>query len=140
MEKIEIKSEENEILAIIARKVSLDSLKNGMHIFTNENDIIQAGFLKREKGYKSKPHYHPLVKQPVKGYRQEVMYVIDGKVRLTIYTSKGEKVASINLAKGDLAIIYQGHRVEFIEDSLLLEIKQGPYPGLHEDKIILGEN
>ncbi len=137
-EKIEIKKCDEDILAIIVKKIAREKLENGMTIYSNPSDPIQAGYLKRSKGYKAKPHYHPnFPDTKVKPVRQEVIYVLKGSVRLTLYTLDGEKISSVILEEGDLAIIYQGHEVEFLEESLLLEIKQGPYSGREKDKVML---
>ncbi|RLE74745.1 MAG: hypothetical protein DRJ44_06975, partial [Thermoprotei archaeon] len=68
---------------------------------------------------------------------QEAMYIIRGRILLTLYTLDREKKDSIILEEGDLAIVNQGHEIEFLEDTLLLEIKQGPYPGSEKDKVFL---
>ena len=135
---MEIKDNNNKILAIIVKKTEREKLENGMKIYSDPSDFIQVGYLKRGKNYKAKAHYHPRIFHGVgKTIGQEVMYVIKGRVLLKLYAVNGEKISSITLEEGDLAIIYQGHSLEFLEESLILEIKQGPYPGSEKDKIFL---
>ncbi len=109
-----------------------------MKIYSNPDDPIQVGYLKRGKNYKAKAHYHPRNSSDIgETIGQEVMYIIKGRVLLKLYTTNGERVASVILEEGDLAIIYQGHSLEFLEESLILEVKQGPYPGPDKDKVFL---
>jgi len=52
-----------------------------------------------------------------------------------LYDSTREWVTDIILSKGDVIfLIAGGHGFEMIEDSEMLEIKQGPYSGLTNDK------
>jgi hypothetical protein len=46
-----------------------------------------------------------------------------------IYAREGEHIAHVVLTTGDLALLFEGHSIETLEDGTrLLEIKQGPMP------------
>ncbi len=60
----------------------------------------------------------------------EVLVVQDGMLRVTVYSSRGREVQTVELGTGDvIALLSGGHRVEFLWSSTVLEIKQGPYAG-----------
>jgi hypothetical protein len=46
-----------------------------------------------------------------------------------LFSKQGEVVADVVLFAGDLALLYEGHSIETLEDGTrLLEVKQGPMP------------
>jgi hypothetical protein len=50
-----------------------------------------------------------------------------------VYTEGRELVATRDLGPGDLALMVAGgHGFDVREDTVLLEVKQGPYAGLEE--------
>jgi len=53
-----------------------------------------------------------------------------GKVRIDYYYDDKNYIESRILNKGDVVLLaYGGHGFEMIEDSEIIEIKQGPYSG-----------
>jgi hypothetical protein len=66
---------------------------------------------------------------------QEVLYIKKGKVRVDFYDNKKKYAFSSILNKGDVVLLADGgHGFKMIEDSEIIEIKQGPYCG-EEDKV-----
>lgn len=112
-------------LAIIGRKSPVD----GIRFLTEESDPLQVGIMERSKGYMVKPHRHPNRKVIVESIG-EFFYVENGRVRLTIFNDDWKEVASEEVKTGEFALILGGgHSVEFLEDTRIHEVKQGPYPG-----------
>ena len=74
------------------------------------------------------PHVH-IAKPHVIDKAYEVFHIIKGAIRLTMYSHEtGEKIKSVVLRKGDSAIdMGEGNGVEFIKDTILFEVKQGPF-------------
>jgi len=59
-------------------------------------------------------------------------------MEVQLFDDNRELVATRTLAKGDVIILVSGsHGFKMNEDTVLLEIKQGPYSGLDE-KIVWG--
>jgi hypothetical protein len=50
--------------------------------------------------------------------RQEVLFILKGKVRVTFSTKENEDVAQETLTAGDAVLFTEGHLVEFLEDTV----------------------
>jgi hypothetical protein len=60
-------------------------------------------------------------------------------LRVNLYTLGGKIVYQGILKKGDKILLASGgHGFEILEDTIIFEVKQGPYPGYHEAKKYLG--
>jgi hypothetical protein len=59
-----------------------------------------------------------------------------GSCILDVYTREGHLVCSIQLGEGDLMLMVGGgHGFRMLEDTVLLEVKQGPYTGIDEKRL-----
>ena len=66
---------------------------------------------------------------------QEVVYVIDGKIKCNLYKEDTTFIESLIIDSGMLIIQYEGiHEYEMIEKSKVLEVKNGPYFGPDKDR------
>jgi hypothetical protein len=64
-----------------------------------------------------------------------VLHIEYGKVEINFYNQRGEKIGSSILNTGDtILLISGGHGLTILEEAKILEIKQGPYYGVKEDK------
>ena len=67
-------------------------------------------------------------------YTQETLFVKRGRVRVDFYTDDKAYIASRELKTGDVVLLASGgHGFEFLEETEMIEVKQGPYCG-DEDK------
>ena len=90
---------------------------------------LQMTLLNRPAGAFVKPHYHIDEGAPRSETRHQVMVCLSGRARIGIFAREGPHVADVDLAAGDVALLYEGHSIETLEDGTrLLEIKQGPMP------------
>ena len=55
-----------------------------------------------------------------------------GKIRIGLYDDEGKKIRDVVGNTGDKLILNCGHSFLCLEDSELIEIKQGPYRGNKE--------
>ncbi len=63
----------------------------------------------------------------------EVIVVRSGRCLLDIYGDDRQLVTTRELSQGDLMLMVGGgHGFRMLEDTVLLEVKQGPYTGLEE--------
>jgi len=108
--------------------------KQGIEFFTSDDYSQQIGYMNRPKGYVIIPHRHNLVSREVT-LTQEVLYVKSGKVRVDFYDDEQNYLESTIIEQGDVILLAAGgHGFEMIEDSEMIEIKQGPYCG-ERDKV-----
>lgn len=116
-------------LALVVKKHEL----SGKKFVSSNEDYIQVGYMNLAKWEKIIPHFHKeLVREINK--TQEVLYIISGKVRVSFYIEK-EKIEEVIIEGGDLIILLEGgHGFEFLEETNLIEIKQGPYLDVEKDK------
>lgn len=128
MEKVEL---QGQVFALILRhELSVD----GINFFTASDNPIQLGVLQHRRGIEIKPHVHRDSIRMIKDI-QEVLHIEYGKVEANFYNQRGEKIGSSILNTGDtILLISGGHGFRILEDAKILEIKQGPYYGVKEDK------
>lgn len=127
----------NKPAAIIARgSVAVDGIK----FITEPENALQVGFHQRPKGMKLEPHVHTMEKPVVIEEIQEVLMVMSGSVRLTVYAHTGEVLGKKILKANDCVLLLrEGHQIEYLEDTRMFEVKQGPYPGVKNAKIYLNK-
>lgn len=122
---------EQKLLAII---ISSSFEKNGIEFFTPDDFSQQLAYMKRPAGYVIEPHVHNTVERSV-NLTQEVLFVRSGRVRVDFYTDSKTYLESIVIQKGDVILLASGgHGFEMLEESELIEVKQGPYCG-EKDKV-----
>jgi len=123
IEKIEY---EGKLLALI---IPSDFSSDGIEFFTPNDFSQQLAYMKRGKGYEITPHTHNPVERSVL-LTQEVLFIRSGRVKVDIYTESRDLVTSRELKKGDIILLASGgHGFEMMEDSEIIEVKQGPYTG-----------
>jgi hypothetical protein len=134
IERIEHK---DKIFALILR-TAYD--RDGVSFVTSEDEPIQLGVLSHKRGTKIKPHIHKEQPRTITEV-QEVLHVDCGKVEAEFYERNGKKIGSTVLNPGDTILLLRGgHGLNILEDSKIIEIKQGPYYGVGEDKQFLKAN
>jgi len=117
---------QDKLLSIIIRS---NYKSQGIEFFTPDDFSQQLGYMNRKKGHVIIPHLHNSVKREV-SYTKEVLFIKSGKVRIDFYDDKKNYFESRILDQGDVVLLaFGGHGFEIIEDSEIIEIKQGPYCG-----------
>lgn len=113
-------------LALILRASYYSS---GVNFFTPDDYSQQLGYMNRPKGYVIAPHVHNPVERAV-SYTKEVLFIKSGKLRVDFYTENQTYIESKMLHAGDVVLLaFGGHGFEVVEDSEIIEVKQGPYAG-----------
>jgi len=70
-------------------------------------------------------------------FTREVLLVRSGRMRVDFYTDAGTYAQSRILAAGDVILLAAGgHGFEMLEDTEMIEVKQGPYAGLDDKSVI----
>ena len=123
------------IYAIIIRE---DFNPSSTTFLTPETFIQQIGFIVYGKGELISPHKHKKVERTIQGTNETIL-VRKGKVEVSIYNDEGKLFFKDILDRGDMiAMISGGHAFKMLEDTVLVEVKQGPYLG-DDDKLLLNE-
>lgn len=124
--KIEQITHDNVQLAILLRK---DYCEKGIQFLTGETDPLQLGYMNRPQGYVIRPHTHNPVERKIL-HTHEVLFIKSGKVRVDFYTQEKSYLRSIVVSEGDVILLAEGgHGFKMLEESEIIEIKQGPYVG-----------
>lgn len=120
-----IKKNGNELALIIYSNFSTE----GIHFFTPDQFSQQVAYMNRPAGYVIQPHLHNFVAREVT-FTKEVLFIRSGRVRVDFYDEEKEYLESRILKEGDVLLLaFGGHGFEMLEDSEIVEVKQGPYAG-----------
>ena len=113
--------------------------EEGIHFFTPANFSQQVALMRHPAGHKIEAHVHNLLIRQVL-YTQEVLVIRKGSIRVNLYSSARTYIGSRVLQTGDLILLCGGgHSIEMLEETSMIEIKQGPYAG-ENDKESFQEN
>ena len=117
---------QGKTLAIIIRTAYNEK---GINFFTPDEFSQQLAYMNHPSGYEIQPHVHNVVQREVQ-FTKEVLFIKSGKVRVDFYDNEKNYLESRILASGDVILLaFGGHGFEMIEDSEIIEVKQGPYAG-----------
>lgn len=121
---------EKQLALIIKNNYS----KEDTEFFTNNDTSLQIGYMPHKRGDIISAHIHNSMERKITD-TPEVLIIKKGKMRLDLYNDKKEYVESTILEQGDIVLLSSGgHGLKCLEDTEIIEIKQGPYFG-HDDKI-----
>ena len=122
---------ENQLYAFVC---SLNDVNKGLEFLSDDSDFIQLGTWNYEKNFSTVPHYHLEHDKP-SNLTQEVVLVHKGSVKCRLFTKEGNYVDEVDINEGELIVqIYGVHEYIMNEDSIVLEIKNGPYYGPEVDR------
>ena len=92
----------------------------------------QIGFIVYKCGESIVPHRHIPMKRSLVG-TSEVLLLKSGKVEVDLYSKDKRLVATRVLTQGDMILLVSGgHGFRMMEDTVMVEVKQGPYIGEEE--------
>ncbi|MDR1534853.1 MAG: hypothetical protein LBU64_07125 [Planctomycetota bacterium] len=102
----------------------------GIRFFTPDSFSQQLAYMKRPAGHVIEPHEHNPAPRLVEN-TQEVLFVRGGRIRLDLYApGTREYLQSRILLPGDVVLLaHGGHGLVMLEESEIIEVKQGPYAG-----------
>jgi mannose-6-phosphate isomerase-like protein (cupin superfamily) len=101
--------------------------------FPTPHDLtLQVGFVVYPAGGEIARHEHRPLERHVVG-TPEALVVRSGRCEIDLYDHDRRQVATRELRAGDVILIVGGgHAFRMLEDTVLLEVKQGPYTGVDE--------
>lgn len=125
-QKMEAITDGLEPIALIVRA---EYDQSGLRFFTPATFSQQVAYMRHPVGHRIEPHIHALLPRQV-FYTQEVLIVRKGQVRVDLFSSSREFLCSRSLGPGDLILLCGGgHSFEMLQETVMIEIKQGPYTG-----------
>jgi len=112
--------------------------EDGIVFFTPDDFSQQLAYMKRPTDYSIPAHVHNPVSRNV-DLTQEVLFIKSGRVRVDFYDNDRNYLESRILHPGDVILLaHGGHGFVMLEESEIIEVKQGPYAG-DEDKVRFDE-
>lgn len=95
----------------------------------------QVGFVVYPEGGEIKRHVHLPLERHLIG-TAEVLVLREGRCLMDVYDDNRELVVTRELRVGDVMLMVGGgHGFRMLEDTVFLEVKQGPYTGLQEKEL-----
>ena len=92
----------------------------------------QVGFIVYPAGGEIQRHVHRPLERHLVG-TSEVLIVRRGRCEIDVYNNERQLVAVRELGQGDIMLMVGGgHVFRMLENTVFLEVKQGPYTGLEE--------
>jgi quercetin dioxygenase-like cupin family protein len=126
MSSLETIALDGVVLAYIARYADLPKQTT---FLTPDDCNLQVGHVVYPAGGEISRHMHLPVERHLVG-TTEVLLVQRGRCEVDVFGPQRQLVTTRELVAGDLLIaVGGGHGFRVLEDTVLLEIKQGPYPG-----------
>ncbi len=114
----------NELVAIfLPALMEVDKVK----FVTDKKNPIQVGIHQGQQGDSAAVHYHQLARKLNINSTQELLYLIKGKIKVSIGPKKDRMMKTIVMNDNDGILLFDcRHGVEFLDNSRILEVKQGP--------------
>jgi len=108
----------------------------GLTPYSDDAHFVQALHWHYDAGKRLQAHEHLKVPRQAT-HTQEVIVVQRGRVRTTVFDAAHRLVGTVDLGPGEaMVLLAGGHGYEILEnDTRVLEIKNGPYPGAEADRV-----
>lgn len=121
--------------ALLALIIRAEANSEATQFLTPPEVALQLGFVVYPGGSEIARHYHLPLERRVVG-TNEVLLVRKGRCEIDLYGGGTEPVATRELGAGDVVLLAGGgHGFRVLEDTVLLEVKQGPYYGADEKRL-----
>jgi len=130
MNKIETIHDSDVVIAII---IPSSFREKGIKFITPDSFSQQLAYMKHPASHEIKPHVHNVVRREIQLTR-ETLFIRKGRVRIDLYGNDRKYLRSIVSKTGDVILLVNGgHGLKMLEESEIIEVKQGPYAG-EQDK------
>ena len=91
-------------------------------------------FSSTRQGHIIPAHFHKKIQREI-FLTQEVLLIKKGEIQVNLYSNEQEFLTSRLLHAGDIIFLCSGgHGFTMLQDSEIVEVKQGPYSGRDSDK------
>ncbi len=123
---------------IIAQIIRNAEWPENLHFYTTDVDCLQVATWRYPKGKHLKAHAHKFCERTIPR-TNEFISVKKGRLQAYFYSENDVHIAERELQEGDMVLIYAGgHAYDILEENTeVLEVKNGPYPGIEKDKKVI---
>lgn len=119
------KDSNNKVMAIVIKK---EYKSKGIDFISNDEDFFQIATMGHDKGHIIIPHFHNIIQRDVT-LTSEALIIRKGKIKVDLFESFS-LCHSFVLVSGDILVLLSGgHGFEMLEQTDMVEIKQGPFLG-----------
>ena len=109
--------------------VRSESLSTATEFITPPEMTLQVGHIVHPSGHKISRHENRPQERNISGIG-EFLLVQRGRCEMDVYDGQRSLVATRELRAGDFVVLLDcGHGFRMLEDTVLLEVKEGPYAG-----------
>jgi hypothetical protein len=120
---------------VYATLIKTKDAPKGLTFPSSDEENIQVGVWNYEKGKILDLHYHKDFSREATR-TGEAVCVIRGSLVCNLYTKEGDFLVEIPVKESEVIIQYYGaHEYIIEEDSVIIEIKNGPYFGPEKDRV-----
>ncbi|MDP6792686.1 MAG: hypothetical protein QF660_01405 [Anaerolineales bacterium] len=118
--------------ALLAYIVRAEFSSDITSFITPPEHNFQVGFVVHPQGGDIQRHFHRPTDRNISN-TSEVLVVRKGHCEIDVFDNQKRLVETLQLTPGDVMVMVAGgHGFRMLEDTVLLEIKQGPYFGIEE--------
>ena len=105
--------------------------------YSRPESSFQFGLLAHGAGYAEDPHYHKANARTIDDLQQ--MFVMQrGVVDVQLFADDRSLHREVRLHAGDAIVLIHGiHAIKVVEDMQAISVKQGPFLGDEEDKVVV---
>lgn len=122
---------DGRIAAVVLRS---RAVIEGIAFFTPLEQTQQLGLMRRPKGYQVEPHEHTRQERYISD-TNEVLFVRSGRIQVTLYDSRYQPHTAFLVGPSEAVLLASGgHGITFVEESDVIEVKQGPYTEIADKK------
>mgnify|MGYP000929369395 CR=1 FL=1 len=125
------------LVALVLRQDA--DLGPGAHFLTGPEMGQQLALMEHPTGHQIKAHVHNSSPRKVE-LTGEVLIIRQGRLRVNLFREDGAPLDSLELGPGDVILLNGGaHGFEVLEACQMIEVKQGPYLGLGDKRLLFQE-
>lgn len=121
----------------VATHVKPSEVPPGLNFVTTDDKFMQLGIWKYDKNHELPPHFHNEFER--KSFKtNEFVFVAKGKLQSDLYTEEGKFIETVIVDEGEGILLHNhAHHYKILEDSIILESKNGPFMGVEKDKTVI---
>lgn len=124
-----VRAQDGSVLAYIIRA---DFSSDITSFVTPPEHNFQVGLVVHQQDSSIQSHFHRTIDRHISN-TSEVLVVRKGRCEIDVFDGNKMLIETLQMNVGDVMVMVAGgHGFRMLEDTVLLEIKQGPYIGIEE--------